>query len=397
MRVAGLPVDTHIHTKGPVAFFAGQLPLVGAFQPVAHQLLVVPLQIGRRARDGRVGGVEGVDLHIAIVAQRVIGIQRVLELQRIRHTPLRHRAQPLHAVLVQAVCAVVVLEPSRRVNVQRAASGLQHRGAPVGPVHVVLLVFIGQGVGETAPQVRQQRCGQLRGLCLGALGPAARVLVVDVDARKVRGGSAVFAARDAAVQADGDLFESVRTKSHLAFGKVAAFSRFGDVVDRAAHATRAKEKARCAANGLDTVVDPAVDSAGRAAVLRVHAVVELCYRVGGEPPIAGRHGARGVVRGHARDGSHDFLCVLCAAFVDGGAVHHGDRGRRFAGGQAQAAAGFGGGVEVEFAVAGGRRRDHVHAGEGGRGRVLCAAGQWCQHQGGQHAGAHGRKRVLRSV
>ncbi|MNV54877.1 hypothetical protein D3C71_1470910 [compost metagenome] len=125
----------------------------------------------------------------------------------------------------------------------------------------------------------------------------------------------------------------MRTQPHLALSKVAALGGFGDVVDRSAHAACAKKKARCAANGLDTVVDPAVHCSGGAAVLRVDAVVELRHGVRGKSPVAGRHGAGRVVGGHTRDGAQDFLRVLRAACVDGGAVDDRDRSGGFAGGQ----------------------------------------------------------------
>ena len=369
--------------------------MVGALQPVAHQRLVVALQIGRRAGDGRVARVEGVGLHVAVVAQRVVHIERVLELQRIGRAPLRHRAQPLHAVLVHAIGAVVVLEARGRVDGQRAHGGVQHRRAPVRAVHMVLLVFVGQRVAEATAQVRQQRRGELRGLCFCALGPAACVAVVEVDARVVGRACAAIAARNAAVQAHGHFLQVVGAQAQLALGKVTALGRLGDVVDGAAHAARAEQEARRTADGFDAVVDPAIDRARGAAVLRVDAVVELCHRVAGEAPVVRGHRARRIVRHHARHGAQDLLRVLCAACVDGGAVHHGDGGGVLARRQTQAAAGVHGRVQAELAIGRCGGVHHIHGLERGRGGGLCVGWHRGQRAGGEYTDAERRKRQAR--
>ena len=393
-REARLLVHAHVQAKGPVALSACELALVRALQPVAHELLVVALQQRGRARDRRVGGIEGVGLHVAVVAQGVVHVERVLELQRIRHTPLRHRAQPLHALLVHPVGAVVVLEARGRVDGQRAHGGVEHRCAPVRAVHVVPLVFVGQCVREAAAQVGQQRGRQLGGLCSGAFDPAACVAVVEVDARVVRRTCAAIAACNAAVQAYRHFLQVVGAQAQLALGEVAALGRLGDVVDGAAHAARSVQKTRRAADGLDPVVDPAIDRACGAAVLRVDAVVQLRDRVAGEAPVVRGHGARRVVRHHARHGAQDFLRVLCAACVDGGAIHHGDGGRVLARRQAQAAAGVHGCVQVQLAVGGCGGVHHVHGLERGRGG-LGRDREGGQCAGGEHAPARRRKRQAR--
>ena len=89
-RVGGLAVERHIQTEAPVAAVAAQVLAQRAVDAVAIHPLVMTLQ--QRAGTRHLGScrVQLVDFHVAVVAQRIIGIEGVLQRQRVARLPLGH-------------------------------------------------------------------------------------------------------------------------------------------------------------------------------------------------------------------------------------------------------------------------------------------------------------------
>ena len=172
-----------------------------------------------------------------------------------------------------------------------------------------------------------------------AVHGAAAFAVAQVQAQIVAVGGIRIA--QAAVQAQAGLLAAVAAQRDLAFGKIAGLGQLGDVVERAAHAAGAVEKARCPAYGLDAVVDPAVHRARGNRILHIDAVEQLADRGAAETAPAHARIAGRAVGGHARHGAQHLLGVLRARGFDGGAVDHLHAGRCFEQAQAQAAAGAG--------------------------------------------------------
>ena len=299
------------------------------------------------ADDSGVVVVEGIDLHVAVVAPCVVGVEGVFQAEGAAGLPFGHGAQPLHALGIDAICAVVVLEARGAVNAAHCAHGLEQRSAPVGAVHVLGLVFIRQQVREGGREVAQQRSGDLRGARLHAFHMAVRAAVVHVQPQVVVAVARALAC-NAAVQAYAGFAQAVAAQAQAAFGDGGALGGFGDVVHRAAHAARAIQKAGSAANGFGAVVNPAVHRAGGNAVLHVDAVEEVIDGSAREAPVAGADGAGRIAGGGARNALQHFLRGARAARLNAGAVHHGDDGRRLPCRQPQAAAGVGRRVQQDF-------------------------------------------------
>ncbi|MNV31698.1 hypothetical protein D3C71_1230160 [compost metagenome] len=220
-----------------------------------------------------------------------------------------------------------------------------------------------------------------------AVDPAVAGTGVGVDTQVV--ALAACIARQLLVQADGILLAVERTQAELGVVEGVAFGQLGHVVDGAAHRARAEQKGGGAANGLDAVVDPAIDGApGNGVVLHGNAVEQLRHLAAREAAIADRARiAWGRCVVHAGNAARNLLRVQGAARFDLLARDHGDAGRRFAQGQAQAAAGVVVGVQVDHAIGrgcgvaravDGGGRQGLHGGFGGQGR---AAGDGAQQQG----------------
>ena len=266
-------------------------------------------------------------------------------------------------------------------------------------MHVLVLVLVGQSVGKPTAQVGQQRGGQLRGTRVHAFHPVAGIAMVQVDAREMLRAGRVVAAAKAPVQAQRNLLEVVLAQAQLAFGEIVPIGGLGDVVDRATHGARAEQEARRAAYGLDPIVDPAVHGTRGDRILHADAVEHLPDGAAAKAPVAHADAAGRVVCGHTRNGAQDFLRVLGATRLDGGAVHHGDGCGRLARRQSQAAAGFDRGVQLDAAIGGGHGIHHLHGLQGGRlgGLVLRGGTQRGEGQACQQAGAQGRQGERRDV
>ena len=349
VRETGLLVAAHVQAKRPVAALASKLALVGAVDPVAHHALVMALQQRVRTHHRRVGAVEHIGLHVAVVAQGVVRIQRVLELQAVADFPVGDGAQPVHALGVDAVRAVVILETRGFVDAQSALHRVEERCAPVRAVDLLVLKFVGQCVTHPTAQVREQRCGQLRGLAVRAFGPGAAPAVIEVEPQVVI-ATAIAVPGNAAIEADGSLREAVAAQPHLRFAEAVPHRQLGDVVDGAAHRTRTVQKTRWPADHFHAVVDPAVHRACRDGVLHVDAVEQLRKRGAAKTPVLHANAARRIVRRHTGHSAQRLLCVLCTARVDGGAVHHGEGGWRLTRRQAEAAAGLDRYVQLQAPV-----------------------------------------------
>ena len=273
-RVGGLAVERHVHAEAPVAAVTGNGRVQGGVDAVSEHTVVVALQQGAGAVDLRVGAVEGVFLDVAVVTHRIVPVEGVLHGQRIAEFPVGNRAQPLHALHVQAVGAVVVLVAQPFQHALPAFGGLGDRRAPVGAVVAFVLVLIGQRVGKAAAEVREQRGDDLRAVATVVVDPLATTLVVGVDADVV-----VFLAtaisRNAPVQAEGGLPVAPRAGAQLHFADVVALCGLGDVVDGGTHATGPIQEAGRAADVFHPFVDPGIHWLGGNAVLQVDAVVDL--------------------------------------------------------------------------------------------------------------------------
>ena len=348
-RVGGLAVERHIQTEAPVAAVAAQVLAQRAVDAVAVHPLVMALQQRAGARHLGSCGVQLVDFHVAIVAQRIIGIEGVLQRQRVARLPLGHRTQPLHPLGKHAVSAVVVLVAQPLQHVQLAGGGLVQRRAPVRAMGPRALVFIGQCVRQTAAQVRQQRRQHLAAVLTGVVGHFAATFVVHVDAPVVI-ALTVAVTGNPPVQAEGGLALVAAAQAHLHLAAVTALGRLGDVVDGATHAASPVQEARRSRDILHPLVDPAVHRLGGDGVLQVDAVVGLVDRCAVEAPLPDLRVARRGAGAHARHAVQDLVRVAGAASLDGRPVHDRDRSRGLTLRQAQAAAGLVGNVHVQSAI-----------------------------------------------
>ncbi|MNI28097.1 hypothetical protein D3C73_818610 [compost metagenome] len=382
-----------VGAERPIAAQARDGRAIQPFDAVAQQALLVPLQQRARTQHQAVVGVEAIAFQVAEVAVRAVVVQRVLQRQVRPRAPFGHGSRPQHRLLVQAVVDVVVLEARAIHDVAFALHhavgiGLQRR-APVGAVDLFALEFKREGLGHVGAQVRQQGRGHLGGAAMVAVDPAVAGTGVGVDAQVVALPAGI--ARQLLVQADGVLAAVEGTQAELGVIEGVAFGQLGHVVDGAAHRARAEQKGGGAADGFDAVVDPAIDGApGDGVVLHGNAVEQLRHLAARKSAIADRAGiarGRGVI--HAGDAARNLLRVQGTARFDLLARDHGDAGRRFAQGQAQAAAGIVVGVQVDHAIGrgcgvartvDGGGRQGLHGGFGGQGQGG-TAGDGAQQQG----------------
>ncbi|MCY1401557.1 hypothetical protein D9M71_166780 [compost metagenome] len=245
------------------------------------------------------------------------------------------RAYPAHALFVAAIGDVVVLEAPALVDLHGIADRVQDRRAPVRAVFLVFLVLKGQGVAEPGRQVAEDGKRGTGCLAFIAVHVAVAARTADIQASKM---VRVRAIAQGMVDPKCQLRGVVAAVAHAAFhGLLFAAGQFGDVVDRTAHGPGAIQERRWPADQLHAVIDPGIHWSRGTAVAHADAVVELGDLVLGKTAVRHKAAKTGVGRrvdaGHAVD---HVLGVPGPALLDDRAVGDTDRGRRFAGREAQA-------------------------------------------------------------